>query len=596
LKLNKPSFAKKLTASYLFVVAVTLLITGFYLTHRLKATFLSNVEQSLGAQAQLMRDLLVPVISHPANKQAPHEWAHQLGSRMGCRVTVIRADGAVLGDSERTLDELANMDNHGTRPEIQAALASGTGESLRFSRTLNENMLYVAVPVVLYGSARPWGVLRVALPLTEVHRRLSAFQNDLLKAGVAALGVAFIVAFIVTRRTAQPLMVLAGTAQEIGAGRFPREVALHSKDEFGQLARAFSDMSGRIEEKVKELSQERTQLSAILSALVEGVVAVDHEGRVLFLNPAAEKLFAVSSQDVMGRPVLEVLRHNAFQEVIHETLRHRQPVSHEIAIHSPQERTLMVQALPVSYGEDRTGVLVALQDITELRKLERLRQEFVANVSHELKTPLTAIKGYVETLLDGALEDKAHSREFLKIIEEHSRHLSLLIDDVLDLSAIEARRMEYHFDAVSLADITAKLIKGLAPMAKAKDIKIDNQLSDELPRVRADRAKLAQILMNLIDNAIKFNKAEGHVEISAVADGDHVSISVKDTGVGIAPEALPRVFERFYRADKARSHEIAGTGLGLAIVKHLIEAHQGTVTAQSHPGQGSIFTFTLPRA
>jgi two-component system, OmpR family, phosphate regulon sensor histidine kinase PhoR len=282
--------------------------------------------------------------------------------------------------------------------------------------------------------------------------------------------------------------------------------------------------------------------------------------------------------------------------VIHETLQHREPVSQEIAIHSPQDRTLMVQALPVSYGDDRTGVLAALHDITELRKLERLRQEFVANVSHELKTPLTSIKGYVETLLDGALEDKAHNREFLQIIDEHARNLALLIDDVLDLSAIEAKRLEYRFDSVSLADVTEKLIKGLAPMAKAKDVKIDNRLSDKLPKVRADRDKLAQILMNLIDNAIKFNKTGGRVEISAVADGNPIIISVKDTGVGITPDDLPRVFERFYRADKARSREIAGTGLGLAIVKHLIEAHQGTVTAQSQLGQGSIFTFTLPRA
>ena len=594
MKLNKPSFAKKLTASYLFVVAVTLLITGLYLTRRLKATFLSSVEQSLGAQAQLMRDLVIPVVSHPKSPQAIQEWAHELGARMAFRVTVIHADGVVQGDSERTTDELARMDNHGTRPEIQTALASGSGESLRFSRTLQENMLYVAVPVVLPGSSRPWGVLRVALPLTELHRRLNAFQNDLLKAGAAAMGVAFIVAFIVTRRTAQPLMVLANTAQEIGAGRFPRGVALHSKDEFGQLARAFSDMSGRIEEKVYELSQERTQLAAILSALVEGVVAVDHEGRVLFLNPAAEKLFAVHSRDVMGRPVLEVLRHNAFQGVIQETLRTRQPVSHEIGIHSPQERTLMVQALPVSYGEDRTGVLAALQDITELRRLERLRQEFVANVSHELKTPLTAIKGYVETLLDGALEDKTNSREFLKIIEEHSRHLALLIDDVLDLSAIEAKRVDYHFEPVVLTDITARLIKGLAPMAKAKDVKVNNRLSDKLPRVRADKDKLAQILMNLIDNAIKFNKTGGQVDISAEVNGNQVQVSVKDTGAGIASEDLPRVFERFYRADKAHSHDIAGTGLGLAIVKHLVEAHHGTVIAESQSGQGSTFIFTLP--
>jgi two-component system phosphate regulon sensor histidine kinase PhoR len=363
-----------------------------------------------------------------------------------------------------------------------------------------------------------------------------------------------------------------------------------------QQTSTLDDMALRVDEKVKELSQERTQLAAILSTLVEGVIAVDHGGRVLFLNPAAEAMFDVTSGSIKGRAVLEVLRHNALHEVIQQTLQEQRSVTQEITIHSPQERTLMVQALPVSYGEERTGVLAALDDISELRRLERVRQEFVANVSHELKTPLTAIKGYVETLLEGALEDKTHNREFLKIIEEHSRHLSLLIDDVLDLSAIEAKRVDYRFEPVSVAEVTAKIIKGLAPMAKAKEVKIDNQLSEKLPKVRADKDKLAQVLMNLIDNAIKFNITGGRVEIDGISEDDKISISVKDTGAGIAPEDLPRVFERFYRADKARSHEIAGTGLGLAIVKHLVEAHQGTVTAESQPGEGSTFTFTLPAA
>jgi two-component system phosphate regulon sensor histidine kinase PhoR len=538
----------------------------------------------------LMRDLAAPHINQPESMQP---LAHRLRDEMGCRVSIVQADGVVVGDSDRTQAELHGMDNHGSRPEIRSALAYGTGESMRYSRTLQEDMLYVAVPIE--GKKNPWGVLRVALPITEVRKRINVFQGDLLKAGTAAMIVAFLVAGVVAWRTIYPLRVLSDTARAIGDGQFPKQVSLASRDEFGQLARAFSEMSGRIEEKVQELSQERTQLAAILSTLVEGVVAVDHEGRVLFLNSAAEKLFNARSHEIMGRPVLEVLRHNALHEVIQETLKKRQGVSHEILIHSPQERTLTVQAMPVSYGPDRTGVLAALHDVSELRRLERVRQEFVANVSHELKTPLTAIKGYVETLLTGALEDPEHNREFLKIIEDHARHLSLLIDDVLDLSAIEAKRVNFRFEAVSLDEITQRLIKGLAPMAKTKDVTIHNHLTAALPKVRADKDKLAQILMNLIDNAIKFNKQGGRVEISADVANGAVQVTVKDTGVGIAPDDLPRVFERFYRADKARSHDTAGTGLGLAIVKHLVEAHQGSVQAQSIHGQGSTFTFSLPK-
>jgi two-component system phosphate regulon sensor histidine kinase PhoR len=415
------------------------------------------------------------------------------------------------------------------------------------------------------------------------------------QASLVALGFAVVTAWVVATRLNRRLSHVTAVAEAIRSGQTPPVETDSGTGEFSRLSQALDAMAVRIDREVKNLSEERTQLAAILSALVEGVVAVDHEGRVLFLNPAAEKLFAVTSAEIQGRPVLEVLRHNALQTVVQDTLQGRNPISQEITIHSPQERVLSVQAYPVSYGEGRTGALTALHDITELRKLERVRQEFVANVSHELKTPLTSIKGYVETLLEGALEDPAHNREFLKIIEEHAKNLTLLIDDVLDLSAIEAKRMDYRFEPVSLAEVTERILKGLAPMAKTKGVRIENQLTDRLPKVRADKDKLAQILMNLIDNAIKFNKANGRVDISARTANGNLEVSVKDTGVGIAPEDLPRVFERFYRADKAHSHEVAGTGLGLAIVKHLVEAHQGTVTAESQPGQGSTFSFTLPR-
>lgn len=371
---------------------------------------------------------------------------------------------------------------------------------------------------------------------------------------------------------------------------------LIQSEELSRWSRTVNAMTRRANEQVEETQRERRQLSAILTALVEGVIAIDHEGKILLINPAAEKLFGVPEADIRGRPALEVLRHQALQGVLHETLRKNVPLTQEIFIHSPQERTLRAQTLPVSYGEGQTGVLAALYDITDIRRLETVRQEFVANVSHELKTPLTSIKGYVETLESGAIDDPKHNREFLSIIAEHTRHLALLIDDVLDLSAIEAKRMKFRYDAVSVHEVAERLIKGLAPMANTKKVTVKNNLTETLPKVRADRDKLAQIFMNLLDNAIKFNRNGGSVELSAKADKSHLTITVKDTGAGIAPEDLPRVFERFYRADKAHSHDVAGTGLGLAIVKHLIDAHQGTISVTSERGQGSSFAVTLPLA
>jgi two-component system phosphate regulon sensor histidine kinase PhoR len=607
----KPSFGKRLTASYLFVVAVTLLFTGVFLTPRLRNVFLSQIEQSLAAQATLIAQDLAPRLAGATLQNNLETQALQYGRQMGYRVTIIRADGLVIGDSERSPAELLRVDNHLQRPEVQAALQSGVGQSIRHSATLDEDMLYVAVPVhqlqvpsfkgptSKLGTRNlelTLGVLRVALPLVEVHRRLMEFQKDLLKAGAAALVVALGVALISVRRISQPLRELVALTGRIGSGQRTEVPSLDSRDEFGRLARAFGEMADRIEEKVGELSRERTQLTAILSALIEGVIALDDQGRILFFNPAAERLFGIASSEVKGRTFLEGLRQSPLNDVLSQALQQKHPITQEINIHTPVDRTLSVHALPVNYGEDHTGVLAALHDITELRKLENVRREFVANVSHELKTPLTSIKGYVETLLAGAIDDPKHNRAFLETIHEHSNHLGQLIDDVLNLSTIEAQRVTYRFEPVAVNEVAERIVKALEPMAKMKKVSISAEWPQALPRVRADREKLAQIMMNLLDNAIKFNKAGGKVRISAEPKGKELQIRIEDTGRGISPEDLPRVFERFYRGNKDRSHEIPGTGLGLAIVKHLTEAHQGTVTAQSVPGQGSTFQVTLPLA
>jgi two-component system, OmpR family, phosphate regulon sensor histidine kinase PhoR len=369
---------------------------------------------------------------------------------------------------------------------------------------------------------------------------------------------------------------------------------LLQSEEFSRWSPKVKAMAGRVDEHVEEIQRERKQLSAILSALIEGVVAIDHESRVLLMNPASEKLFGLKQKAAIGRPVLEVLRQSSLQEVLRRTIKERTALTEEITIHAPHEKTLLVHALPVSYGEDQMGALVAFHDISEIRKLENIRREFVANVSHELRTPLTSIKGYTETLLEGALEDPSHNREFVQTIQDHANQLSRLIEDVLDLSAIEAQRVTYSMTPVSVLEIIERIIKALSPQASAKKIKISHTLSPVLPPVLADKVKLAQVFMNLLENAIKFNKEGGRVTISASAQTDHLSVTIEDTGRGIVREDLPRIFERFYRSNKDRSHDVPGTGLGLAIVKHLVEAHHGTVSAESIPGKGSSFRVTLP--
>ena len=591
----KPSFGKRLTASYLFVVAVTLVITGWLLTPRLKQAFLSQLEQSLAIQTTLVAQVVVSSLHTPPVPAMIESRVLQFAHLTGCRVTLIRADGVVIGDSERSLEEISKMDNHLQRPEVQAALNQGRGESSRFSATLHEDMLYMAAPIAA-SQGRASGVLRLALPLTEVNHRIAAFQKNLLKAGAAAFVVALGVALVSVRKISRPLRELVTLSGHIGSGKVPETPNVDSRDEFGRLARAFHEMASRIEEKVAELTRERRQLGAMLSSLVEGIVALDHQGRLLFLNPAAEQLFAVRSADAKGRPFLEVLRHSPLNEVLTKTLAERRSVHQEIILHSPEERVISVNALTVDYGDNQTGVLAALHYITELRKLENVRREFVANVSHELKTPLTSIKGYAETLLEGAIDDPKHNRAFLQIIQQHANDLGRLIDDVLDLSTIEAQRVIYRFEPVAVKEVVERIVMALDPMAKGKKVTITTDLPDSLPKVRADREKLAQIVMNLVDNAIKFNKAGGQVRISAEPYEKTLRLQFKDTGRGIPAEDLPRIFERFYRGNKDRSHEIPGTGLGLAIVKHLVEAHHGTLQVQSTPGEGSIFSIVFPIA
>ncbi len=567
------SFFKRLTASYFFVVVVTLACAAIPLLPLLKATYLRHLEQSLATQVRLLAKTL------PQDPQALTEWSKSEAGLTGCRITVIGADGTVQADSEKSRDEVLLMDNHATRPEVQAALAQGQGQSLRHSRTLRQDMLYVALPL-----SQGKGVLRLALPLTEVQQRLFSFQKNLLMAGAVAFLVALIVAWITMRKISEPLRSVLSL---VGSG---------PGDDLGRLAKTYNEMTRRIETKVRDLALERRQQNAILSALVESILAVDHQGRLLFLNPSARSLFNLPAEGLTGRPLVEVLRHRPLTELVEQALLGKPTPSREITLHTPQERIVSLQAVSVNYGEGQTGAVVALHDVTELRKLEGVRREFVANVSHELKTPLTSIKGYAETLLEGALKDPKNSHDFTKIILDHANNLSRLIDDVLDLSAIEAERVSYLLEPVAPAESIERILKALTPMAKAKNVSLHVDLPKTLPKVLADREKLVQIFMNLLENAVKFNKSGGEVWVSAAAHDDRLSIRIRDTGRGIAPDDLPRIFERFYRGNKDRSHEIPGTGLGLAIVKHLVEAHKGDITVKSTLNEGTIFELSLPLA
>jgi two-component system phosphate regulon sensor histidine kinase PhoR len=364
----------------------------------------------------------------------------------------------------------------------------------------------------------------------------------------------------------------------------------------GGLGSETNRLAERFGAVVSELSRDKAQLEAVLDQMTEAVVAVDAEGVVLFVNPALSRLLGVDAAAARGRRYLESLRHNGISEMIAAVLRDRRVLAQEVRLFAREEFVFDAHAAPLIQEGRLAGALVVLHDISRLRRLEQVRRDFVANVGHELRTPLASIKGFAETLRDGALHDPVHGIEFLRTIEEHADRMSKLVDDLLDLSAIESGHRMPRFEAVDLSSLCADVARQLAPQAEEAGVRLNVVPMDAVPRVRADRDQLRQILTNLIDNAIKYNERGGLVEISSERWKDGARVSVRDTGLGIPDADLPRVFERFYRVDKARSRDAGGTGLGLSIVKHLVEAHGGEISVESRQPGGSCFRFTLPIA
>jgi two-component system phosphate regulon sensor histidine kinase PhoR len=440
------------------------------------------------------------------------------------------------------------------------------------------------------------GAVIVNLPLAE-GQDLSGFQR-LLWIAAAITGVAaMILALGLARRITRPIQELTQGTQEIAAGGFGHRVYVHTEDEVGRLAASFNNMSGRLATLFSQLDQDRQQLRAILSGMVEGVVALDAEQRVLFANERAAHLLEAQTQDMVGRKLWEVFRQRALQELVQKALTGPEPCQEELTWQGPVPRSFMVHAAHVS-GAPLRGAVLVFHDTSELRRLERVRQEFVANVSHELKTPLAVIKACVETLLDGALDDTQHRKMFLEQVMEQADHLNALILDLLSLARIESGGEAFEFQEVALERAAAACLERHRARAEAKGQTLEATPKNGVKRPAlawADDEAVSQILDNLVDNAVKYTPAGGRIQLRWWTDDDQVGIEVQDSGIGIAERDLARIFERFYRVDRARSRELGGTGLGLSIVKHLVQAMRGTVGAVSQPGQGTTFTVRLPR-
>lgn len=575
---------------YLLITLLSLLAVSWYAGRSWRQFYLEQTTTDLTARARLMESLVREGFSPNAGPFIDTR-CKDLGKNTATRFTVILPSGKVLGDSE---EDPARMDNHADRREIQEALQGRVGVSTRFSFTLGHERMYVAVP--LKDGDRVAGVVRASLPMAAIAHALRVLYWQIaLGALIIALGVVT-VSLLISRRLTQPLEDLKRGAHRFAQGDLGRKLPLPDSDELGSLAEALNRMAAQLEERIRSLQQQGQEQSAILASMEEGVLALDPEGRVLTLNRAGAELLGIDAGQAENRSIQEVVRDPEFQWFVTRTLSAQEPLDGEVTLAGGGKRLLQAHGTPLSDPQGLVlGTLVVFQDVTHLRQLENARRDFVANVSHELKTPITSIKGYVETLLAGALKEPENAEKFLHIIGKHADRLNEIIDDLLSLSRIErdAERGMVFLTAENLQGVLQAAIQVCGPQAAAKDITVHLSCPENL-RAPINAPLLEQALVNLVDNAIKFSGPGSTVQVEAARTATEIVIRVRDQGCGIPAEHLPRIFERFYRADAGRSRKVGGTGLGLAIVKHIAQAHNGRVEAESTPAQGSVFTLHLP--
>jgi two-component system phosphate regulon sensor histidine kinase PhoR len=557
-----------------------------YLGSTLRDELAANTSVDLERAARLIADQLRERAreAKPMDEGALAAFVQRTSEVADARVTLVSATGAVIADSSVPRDRLRSLDNHATRPEVATALASKVGRSERLSPTLREPMLYVAIASEGAGPVR---VVRIAWSLVRVEAVVGRARWLLFAGTALALAVALAASWLMARFTTRSLSELTDVARSMAAGDYGRRAHVKTYGDIGALAEAMNRLAEELGQSVGRLEEERDLLTAILDGLEEGVLVVGPDARVLRVNPALGRSLGVGVE-AHGLSVIDATRLPDLADSIAQCLEQTAVVSRELALLKPP-RTLLVVIAPLPTGR---GAVALFHDISAIRRLEAVRRDFVSNVSHELRTPVTALRAAAETLLAGAMNDPERATTFLGVIHRHAERLSRLISDLLDLSRLESGQMKLKSEAVPLARAADAALEVVLAQARDKRLTLEANL-DGLT-CRGDLRAVEQVLVNLLDNAVKYTPHGGHVSVRGEDLGKVVRVRVTDSGPGIDPEHLARVFERFYRVDAGRSREVGGTGLGLAIVKHLVEVMGGEVRANSVLGEGSTFSFTLP--
>jgi two-component system phosphate regulon sensor histidine kinase PhoR len=582
----------KLGLTYLALLLGVLLAVGFYSSRVLRRDYIRSTENKLASLLNMAK-ARPPRLDDPAELQAWVEW---MGSS-GARVTVVDNTGRVLADSQSDSETTENLS---TRPDIQQAFASGEGQSASHSATQGRDLVYRAAR-----SEQPGGspvVIRTALPVAQIDASLSELRRRIYFASFVSLLLGGLISLIYFQGFAARVERLKDFSRRVAEGDFRPLPTERRRDELADLASALNETAAWMDRTIQSLSRERNRSSAILRSMVEGVAVIDSQERLVFCNRAFSEIWNLESAAIEGRPMIEAVRNSDLLGLIRRALRGEEGLRSDITLGIVQHRSFSATATPVqslegaAAGDKPSGAVVVLHDVTELRRLERVRHDFVANVSHEFKTPLTAIQGFAETLLSGALEDPRNNRRFLEIIRDHATRLAVLTDDLLKLARIEAGKLEVQFGPVQLAEVIERCAETAQLKANRKQITLEIEVPPNLPAVHGDASLLRDVVQNLLDNAIQYTPEGGRVRVIATAGPREAVVTVDDTGMGIPLAEQERIFERFYRVDVARSREAGGTGLGLSIAKHIVEAHGGRLWVESEVGRGSKFSFSVSLA
>jgi len=574
----------KIFATYLAIAVLAIGIVGFLAGNQIKAKLERQVENELMAYAGIV-DL------YPMKEIQPR--AEEIARIARARVTVIDREGTVIAETDR---DAATLGSHLERPEIQEARVRGKGSATRYSRSMKEDMMYVALPI--QKGQEIAGYIRLSRSLGDVKKSVDEFTGILLQSFVIVLISSILVAYVFSRRLTTPIRDMEQFTERLRMGEAPGTLLIRTSDEIGVLAENINFIVEELSKRIGALQEEKAKVEAAFSSALDGVLLLDHGGRIETVNQGLWTMIGNRYRDIVGKTPLEAFRNLDLQKALDKYRTHGMPVSQEIELGEEDPLVLDASITPVRGIDAAEGkTMIVFHDVTRLKKLERMRVDFVANVTHEIKTPLTAILGFVETLQEGAIEDRDTAKKFLTTIARHAERLNRLVEDLLTISNIELGEMRFCFESVSLSGIAESVLNVIQLKAAGKRIDIATQIPEGLSPIRADRDRLSQILLNVLDNAVKFTPEGGKVTLAAEPfAGGEVVVRISDTGIGVPRDEIGRLGERFYRVDKTRSRELGGTGLGLSIVKHLMAAHRGRLEIESHLGHGTTVSLYFPVA